>query len=451
MRSASQWLWLWRIVWLLSVEKVSSILYSGCSVAEYCTSAATANRAAWKWIKTFSHVFCPAPNKCRRGLQRGICAESFLRRVSVFFPPIPWKRSTRNRHRQLKGSLHNRDPPKRFQGQAYKVQPTDWWMTEPGLLRLDWHPCNLPTSKSQCEAGKPWTGWNGHPWHLQCFHAAQFKSWRKMFAYSFVHPPHDWGECVKWGNLSHSDCLKRRCWGWGVWTFWMVTGRALLKVKMRKGTQYCSITRNTEKSSISDDHPTFHRHSFLWLFRWWNASNSLRLRFQLVKYTPSYPAKEQKWMTGKEIQQLRPAKRPARDKHSKATHKVQKKLLRCLFVPFDSNKMTECQLSRGGRCLEYQMTSDLSCSWAIFDPQWLVNRMPLWPWQDVKVNLSTMKNHGPQRALAVQVLVSFFIVTHLINRWVRFVLSCTNKHGKKPVASIILWYDLLSYTLSSPN
>ena len=131
----------------------------------------------------------PAPNKCRRGLQRGICAESFLRRVSVFFPPIPWKRSTRNRHRQLKGSLHNRDPPKRFQGQAYKVQPTDWWMTEPGLLRLDWHPCNLPTSKSQCEAGKPWTGWNGHPWHLQWFHAAQFKSWRKMFAYSFVHPP----------------------------------------------------------------------------------------------------------------------------------------------------------------------------------------------------------------------------------------------------------------------
>lgn len=44
--------------------------------------------------QTFSHVFCPAPNKCRRGLQRGICAESFLRRV--FFPPIPWK--------QLKGS-----------------------------------------------------------------------------------------------------------------------------------------------------------------------------------------------------------------------------------------------------------------------------------------------------------------------------------------------------------
>jgi len=38
----------------------------------------------------------------------------------------------------------------------------------------------------------------------------------------------------------------------------MVTGRALLKVKMRKGTQYCSITRNTEKSSISDDHPTLH-------------------------------------------------------------------------------------------------------------------------------------------------------------------------------------------------
>ena len=282
------------------------------------------------------------------------------------------------------GQLHNSDPPKRFQDKptrAYKVQSTDWWMTEPGLLRLDWHPCNLPTSKSQCEAGKPWTGWNGHPWHLQCFHAAaMFKSWRKMFAYSVVHPAHDWGECVKWGNLSHSDCLKRRCWGWGVWSFWMLTGTALLKVKTRTGTQCCSITRNTEKSSISDDHPTLHRHSLLWLFRWWlNSSNSLRLLFQLVKNTPSYPAKEQKWMTGKEIQQLRPAKRPARDKHSNATHKVQKKLLQWLFVPFDSNKMTECQLSRGGRCLEYQMTSDLSCSWAIFDPQWLLNRMPLTP------------------------------------------------------------------------
>lgn len=31
-----------------------------------------------------NQTFCPAPNKCRRGLQRGICAESFLRRVSVF-------------------------------------------------------------------------------------------------------------------------------------------------------------------------------------------------------------------------------------------------------------------------------------------------------------------------------------------------------------------------------
>lgn len=193
--------------------------------------------------QTFSHVFCPAPNKCRRGLQRGICAESFLRRV--FFPPIPWKRSTRNRHRQLKGSCttvtlqkDSRDKPTRCN------QLIGGWLNLACFVSIDiLVTCQLPNLSAK-------RGSHGQVGMdiLDIFNAFMLLPCSNLEGrYSFVHPAHDWGECVKWGNLSHSDCLKRRCWGWGVWTFWMVTGTALLKVKMRKGTQYCSITSNTEK------------------------------------------------------------------------------------------------------------------------------------------------------------------------------------------------------------
>ena len=164
-------------------------------------------------------------------------------------------------------------------------------------------------------------GWNGHPRHLQCFHAAMFKSWRCSHIPLPMTEESAWSEATSnretvWNDVVGDEVIEPFEW-WQVQLF--------QKSKCAKEPSIVVLNATHKKTSISDDHPTLHRHSPLWLFRWWwNASNSLRLFFQLVKNTPSYPAKEQKWMTGKEIQQLRPAKRPARDKHSKATHKVKK-------------------------------------------------------------------------------------------------------------------------------
>ncbi len=248
-----------------------------------------------------------------------------------------------------------------------------------------------------------------------------------MFAYSFVLPMTHWGECVKWGNLSHSNSLERRCWGSSAWTFWMVTGTALLKVKMRKGTQYRqyrSIKRNSATPSISDDHPTL-LHSLLWLFRWWwNAC-------QVHSFLPGQGAKMNDRKRDPATATCQETwKGQASQSHPKSTN-----LPRCLFLPFDSDKITECQLSRGGRCLSYQMTSDVYRCIIYMGNFWspLVNL-------NVKVNLSTMKNHGPQRALVV-LMCGFHCLFYLL----------INRIWEETFASMILCYDLLSYTLSPPN
>ena len=76
--------------------------------------------------QTFSHVFCPAPNKCRRGLQRGICAESFLRRKVL--SAISWKRSTRRQHNSR--AVAQQWPSKKIPGtKPTRCNQPIWWMT----------------------------------------------------------------------------------------------------------------------------------------------------------------------------------------------------------------------------------------------------------------------------------------------------------------------------------